>query len=138
MILVASNLADREDLPRGYVVYREQELKELFGEGKPPLSPGHFKLVHGAKRLGGAKVIGQEEDTRRLPTGAPLVIWKGTVDEYRSLFVLREAELIVAKAQLTDDEYIDLRIKDKILDLEKKIADLRKWLAEALEKTNEQ
>lgn len=84
------------------------------------------------------KVIGQGGDTRQLPTGEPLVIWKGAADEYRPLLVLREAELIVAKAQLTGNDRIDWYAKNGILDLEIKIANLRRWLAEAVEKKNGQ
>jgi hypothetical protein len=62
--------------------------------------------------------------------GTP-VIWRGTADEYLSLLVLREAELVVAKAQLTGNDRIDWYAKNRILDLEIKISDLRSWLAEA-------
>jgi len=61
----------------------------------------------------------------------PSVVWRGTMDEYLSLLVLREAELVVAKAQLTGNEHIDWYAKNRILDLEIKVADLKKWLVEA-------
>ena len=69
----------------------------------------------------------------KVPVGTP-VIWRGTVDEYFSLLVLREAELIAAKAQLTGNDSIDWYAKNRILDLEIKVADLKKWLAEAMTK----
>lgn len=66
------------------------------------------------------------------------VIWEtGNIAQIRSLLVLREAELVVAKAQLSGNDYIDWYTKNRILDLEIKIADLRKWLAEAMGKENE-
>jgi len=63
------------------------------------------------------------------------VIWK-TDDmlQIRSLLVLREAELVLAEAQLTGDDYRDWYIRNRIRDLEIKIADLKRWLAEAEEK----
>lgn len=64
----------------------------------------------------------------------PSVVWRGTADEYLSLLVLREAELIAAKAQLTGNGRIDWYAKNRILDLEIKVADLKKWLAEVTEK----
>lgn len=64
----------------------------------------------------------------------PPIIWEtGNVDQIRSLLVLREAELVLAKAQLTGNDYIDWYTKNRIRDLEKKMADLRKWLTEAME-----
>ena len=66
------------------------------------------------------------------------VIWEtGDIAQIRFLLVLREAELVVAKAQLSGNDYIDWYTKNRILDLEIKIADLRKWLAEAMGKENE-
>jgi len=64
------------------------------------------------------------------------VVWKGTVQEYRSLLVLRQAELVAAKAQLTGNDRADRYANNVIRDLETKIADLRVWLAEAMEKNN--
>ncbi len=62
----------------------------------------------------------------------PPIIWEtGNIAQIRSLLVLREAELILAKSQLTGNDYFDWRVKNKVLDLEMNIADLRKWLAEA-------
>jgi hypothetical protein len=66
----------------------------------------------------------------------PIIVWTGTPDEYLSLLVLREADLVVARAQLTGNEYVDWYAKNKIVDLEMRIADLRKLLAEAKEKQN--
>ncbi len=68
-------------------------------------------------------------------TIVPPVIWEtGNVNQIRSLLVLREAELVLAKAQLTGNDLIDWYAKTRILDLEMKIADLRRWLAEAMGK----
>ncbi len=43
----------------------------------------------------------------------------------------------MAKAQLTSDGYTDWYVNNRIRDLEIKMADLRRWLAEAMEKENE-
>jgi len=48
--------ADREKIPPGFVPYSDQELRELFGEGKATLSPGTLRLIHEAKKLG-AEVV---------------------------------------------------------------------------------
>ena len=61
------------------------------------------------------------------------IIWEtGNASQIRSLLVLREAELILAKAQLTGNPPQDWYVRNQICDLEIKIADLRKWLAEAM------
>jgi len=63
----------------------------------------------------------------------PPIIWEtGNVAQIRSLLVLREAELVVAKAQLTGEPHRDWYVNNVILDLEIKITDLKKWLAEAM------
>jgi hypothetical protein len=69
---------------------------------------------------------------KKEPANAPIVVWKGTVNEYRSLLIVLEAELIAVKAQLSGNASIDWYAKNRILDLEIKIADVRKWLAEAV------
>jgi hypothetical protein len=61
------------------------------------------------------------------------VLWKGTPQEYRKLLMMREAELILAKRQLKGNDHVDWHFKNMTLDLEKKIADLRRGLAEAEE-----
>lgn len=60
--------------------------------------------------------------------------WKGTPDEYHKLLMVREAELLLAEARLTGNQYNDWSTHNRIRDLEIKIADLRRWLAEAMEK----
>ena len=63
---------------------------------------------------------------------APPILWEtGNVSQLRSLLVLRQAELLLAKAQLTGDDYRDWYVSNKVRDLEIKITDLKKWLAEA-------
>lgn len=63
------------------------------------------------------------------------IIWEtGNMTQIRSLLVLREAELVVVKAQLTGVPHQDWYAQNRILDLEIKIADLKRWLAEAMEK----
>ena len=62
------------------------------------------------------------------------IVWKGTPDEYHKLLVVREAELLLAEARLTGNKYNDWSTHNWIRDLEIKIADLRRWLAEAMEK----
>jgi len=64
------------------------------------------------------------------------VIWNGTADEYHQLLVLYEAELVAIKARLSGDEYIDWYTKNRITDLEIKVAELKNWLNEAI-KSNE-
>lgn len=65
----------------------------------------------------------------------PPIIWEtGSVAQIRSLLVLREAELVVAKTHLTGDPSDDWYARNQMRDLEIKIADLRKWLAEAIRK----
>lgn len=46
----------RSKIPPGFVPYSEAELKELFGEGKPPLSTSALRLIHEAKKHGGRVV----------------------------------------------------------------------------------
>ena len=43
--------ADREKIPPGFVPYSDQELRELFGEGKATLSPRTMRLIHEAKKI---------------------------------------------------------------------------------------
>ena len=62
------------------------------------------------------------------------IVWKGTPDEYHKLLMVREAELLLAEARLTGNKYNDWSTHNRIRDLEIKIADLRKWLAEAMGK----
>lgn len=40
-------------VPKGIPIYTSAELRELFGEGKTPISPGSLKLIHAAKKEGG-------------------------------------------------------------------------------------
>jgi len=68
-------------------------------------------------------------------TTVPPIIWEtGNINQIHSLLVLREAELVLAKSQLTGNKYNDWSTHNRIQDLEIKIADLRRWLAEAMEK----
>lgn len=85
------------------------------------------------------QVIGPTEQTEgAVPSimrhGVPIIWQTGNIDQIMSLLVLREAELVVAKAQLTRNERIDWYAKNRILDFEIKVADLKKWLAEAMAK----
>jgi hypothetical protein len=43
--------ADREKIPPGFIPYSDQELRELFGEGKAALSSKTLRLIHNAKKL---------------------------------------------------------------------------------------
>jgi hypothetical protein len=67
------------------------------------------------------------------PELPPRIIWKGTPNEYRSMLVLSQAELLLANAQLTGNAHADWYLNNKISDLESKIADLKKWLTDAKE-----
>jgi hypothetical protein len=40
----------KNKIPVGFVPYSEVELKELFGDGKPPLSAHTLRLIHEAKK----------------------------------------------------------------------------------------
>ena len=60
----------------------------------------------------------------------PPIVWKGTADEYHSLLALRQAELILAKSQLTGNPNIDWYINNRIRDLEIKISDMKRWMEE--------
>ena len=65
----------------------------------------------------------------------PPIIWEtGNVGQIRSLLVLREAEIVLAKSHLKGNQYNDWSIHNHIRNLEIKIADLRRRLAEATEK----
>ncbi len=65
----------------------------------------------------------------------PPIIWEtGNIDQIRSLLVLREAELILAKSQLTGNQYNDWFTHNRIRGLEIKITDLRRWLIETKDK----
>jgi len=56
--------ADRKKIPPGFVPYSEQELRELFGEGKTAPSPNGLRLIHQAKKYGG-RIISSEPDHER-------------------------------------------------------------------------
>jgi len=61
------------------------------------------------------------------------IIWEtGNVAQIHSLLIVREAELMVAKAQLTENPVHDWYINNNITQLEIMIADLKKWLTEAI------
>lgn len=65
------------------------------------------------------------------------VIWEtGNIDQIRSLLVLREAELVAAKAQLTGDPMQDWYVRNRIGFLEPIVVDLKEWLADAMGKGN--
>jgi hypothetical protein len=73
------------------------------------------------------KPICEEPTIRKLSP----IIWKGTPDEYHKLLMVRKAELLLAEARLTGNPSIDWHTRNRIRDLEIKIADLRKWLTDA-------
>ena len=52
---------DRRKVPPGFVCYGQDELLELFGEGRPEFSADTLRLIHQAKRLG-ARVSGVTEE----------------------------------------------------------------------------
>ena len=63
---------------------------------------------------------------------APPIIWEtGNRFQISSLLSFREAELTLVKAQLTGYAYGDWSIRNQIRDLEIKITDLKRLLAEA-------
>lgn len=98
-----------------------------------------FKLVKTGKSYSEAeKCVPLAEAEVAVDNGkgfVPPIIWEtGNLSQIRSLLVLSEAELILAKAQLTGDDYRDWYVHNQIRDLEAKIADLKRWLAEADEK----
>ena len=65
-------------------------------------------------------------------TTVPPIIWEtDNIDQIRSLLVFREAELVLAKSQLTDNQYSDWSTHNRIRDLKIKIMDLRRWLNDA-------
>lgn len=67
--------------------------------------------------------------------GLSSIIWKDAADEYRSLLVIREAELVLAKAQLTGNKKHDWYLNNRITELESTIDNLKKWLTESKENT---
>jgi len=50
----------KSHVPCGIVYYTDEELRELFGEGKPGLSAKDLRLIHEAKKAGGGHVISHE------------------------------------------------------------------------------
>ena len=69
---------------------------------------------------------------------APVMWETGDIAQIRSLLVLREAELVAAEAQLTGDPVEDWCARNRIGFLKPIVADLKKWLAEAMEKKSGQ
>lgn len=66
---------------------------------------------------------------------APPILWeKGNIPQIRSLLILREVELILAKSQRTENQRNDWYISNQIVDLEIKIQDLKRLLSEAMVK----
>ena len=53
--------ADRKKIPPGFVPYSEQELEELFGEGKDAPSPNALRLTHESQKCG-ERVIGSQPE----------------------------------------------------------------------------
>ena len=54
---------DPATIPQDFICYREDELREIFGEDKPDIAVGVLKLIHAAKKTG-AKVT-QPPPTQR-------------------------------------------------------------------------
>lgn len=53
---------DRKKIPAGFVPYSDAELRGLFGEGKPRLSPHKQRMIHEAKKQGGRVISNGEGD----------------------------------------------------------------------------
>ncbi len=99
-----------------------------------------FKLVETGKSYAGAEQSAPATEAvvtaDNGDTPVPPIIWEtGNTNQICSLLVLREAELVLAKSQLTGNKYNDWSTHNQIRDLEIKIADLKRWLAGA-EKNN--
>ncbi|MQG70517.1 MAG: hypothetical protein FI707_17255 [SAR202 cluster bacterium] len=43
---------DPATIPPGFICYSDSELRHLFGDDKPDISPGALKLIHAAKKTG--------------------------------------------------------------------------------------
>ena len=70
-----------------------------------------------------SKPIYVESVTQKVPP----IIWEtSNISQIHSLLVLREAELVLAKSQLTGNQYNDWFTHHRIRDLEIKITDLKK------------
>lgn len=64
----------------------------------------------------------------------PPIIWEnGNKQQMLSVLVLKEADLVRLKAQLTGDPEIDWWAKNEVRNLELHIADIKRWLAESEE-----
>ena len=75
--------------------------------------------------------INGSEPFYRVKPDNPPVIWEtGNVSQIGSLLALREAELLLAKAQLTGNIYNDWYVRNQTRDFEIIIADLKRWLNE--------
>lgn len=55
----------RSKIPPHFVPYSEDELRQLFGESKPPLSEQALRLIHESKKQGG-RVISNERTKNSL------------------------------------------------------------------------
>lgn len=53
----------KSKIPPGFVPYSEAELKELFGDGKPPLATSNLRLIHEAKSMADALSKVSEQGT---------------------------------------------------------------------------
>jgi len=98
-----------------------------------------FRLVEIGKSYAGPEkpAATNEADVTAVEREAPVtpVIWEtGNANQIRSLLVIREAELVLASSQLTGNLYYDWHTRNQIRDLNIKIADLKRWLAEVMGK----
>jgi hypothetical protein len=62
LIAFVKNDSFKEKVPFNLVAYTSQELRELFGDGKPGLSARHLRPSHEANPAGGH--IGSQQDSR--------------------------------------------------------------------------